>query len=322
MVMRVVLLALLALVVLAPAPALGADCGQMEARLKAATDSGGYGSVARELPLLLSPQWLKETGMKGEDAVRCATAITGETVLVINSALSAGIPRDIIKKGLDDPFEYESVLKEVPEKPATYFETVNRTRLEFLLAGGLGLDNPTVGVTTSGEDVSLSGGGGAGALLTIGRGIRENWDIDITLGYQMSLLTPEPEGADGGFTRSMALLTMKYRSRVADRAWVKYGFGAGYYMPGKYELDDPSQPLEVEYKAAPGVHLSVEYETVLGKESTTMSFVFGLKYYWVVYEAESAKILGMDVLPSRLPRELRDLDGSGVDVIIGLAAYY
>ncbi len=299
-----------------------ADCSGMQARLNLAKDSSGYGSFARELPMILSPKWQSQSGLTGADAVRCAVKITGETVLVINSALSAGIPRDVIKKGLDNPFNYSVLLREPSAVPTDYFNTLNRTRFELLLAGGLGLSEPIIGTTSSGEDVTLSGGGGVGALLTVGRGIREMWDLDFTLGYQMSLLTPEPSGADGGFTRSMALLTMKHRARMDNRSWIKYGFGLGYYLPGDYEVDDPTLPLLIEYKAAPGAHLTLEYETALGDKSNIMTFVFGLKYTYVVYEAESANVIGLDRPLSMLSQELRDLDGSGVDLIIGITAYH
>ena len=202
--------------------------------------------------------------------------------------------------------------------------TANKLRLQFEGALGIGLDSSKVGVTSDGDDVKISGGGGAGFGVTMGYGLSRHFDIDCTLGVQASGLQPAVKNADGSFTRSFFLATAKYKVPIRENLQWKFGLGAGYYMAGELDIDiDPGVPgaghFIVDYKNAAGVHATGELEVAL---RSNLMLAVGLKYYMVTYKADKATLNGVSLPVSSLSDEYRDFNGDGVDVTVGLGILF
>lgn len=195
-------------------------------------------------------------------------------------------------------------------------------RLEADGAIGLGTQRFDLG-QVDGDDARISGGGGLGGAATFGFGFSREWDLDVTAGFQRSEMLPDPEGMDATFRRNFFLATLKYKIPVSAVSQFKFGLGGGIYEGGKLNVD-VSDPLlgparSVKYREAFGWHATGELETFL---APTLSVVIGAKYYSVEYEAKSARENGLSVSTATLPDGLRNFNGNGVDLTVGLAAYF
>jgi hypothetical protein len=205
-----------------------------------------------------------------------------------------------------------------------FLDTNNRFRFEPSFFIGIGTDSIDVGITTTGETVSISGGGGVGGAITLGYGFYTKLDIDLTFGYQHSGLSKDVENADGSFNRTLLLGTLKYKIPVFLNTGLKVGGGIGYYMPDKLDSDGSQVPGGtheiVKYDDAIGFHIAVEYEGFFS--SREWSWIIGVKYYYVTYDANSYTRDGISLPLDFLRDETRELDGSGFDFIISIAKYF
>lgn len=317
-----VLLVLLMLHGAAVAHASVSECEQVKRDITAATSSAGLTGSVSETLKVFSPENITRTGLSKVRLVECALAGGAEVFVVVNAALAAGIPPRIIKEALDRRLHgyTEPAATPVPVADTSTFATASRLRFQFTVFGGMGSDDPVVG-SSGGEDVTLSGGGGYGGSFTLGYGLSPHWDLDFTAGYQVSLLSPDLSDGTGGFERYITQLMVKYREYVNGRSWLKFGIGGGYYMPVIYRVKDGTSDAVIDYGAAPGAVVSLEYETAIGRDTSSATFTFGVRYYYVTYEADSAKLSGVPMSVDTLPGELKDLDGSGVDIMIGFSRY-
>ena len=296
-----------------------AVCGKFNDRLERAKRAGGYGAMVKEMSRLLRAKRLDEMGMVAEEGVRCSLIASEDASTVVDVSLAAGIDRDTIKRGIERHFRFRNL--EVPE--TGIFETAGRTRFEINVFGGFSVENTVVGSTVDNKDVRLDGGGGYGGGMTIGYGINPNLDLDLALGYHVTDLAPKTQDLEGSFERYSVLASLKYRLFMSSRSWIKLGAGAGYFVPVMYRLgSDLTGYTEIEYDNAPGAVASVEYETAIGQETVSSSFVLGLRYYYVVYDALKAIDLGVELPLTALPTDLLELDGSSVEITAGIATYF
>jgi len=200
-------------------------------------------------------------------------------------------------------------------------DTAGKLRIEPSLFIGGGSTNVDVGKTTSGDTVSISGGGGAGAGITLGYGIAPQLDIDFTLGFERSQLSPPVDNATGSFSRSFFLATLLYRIPVGERFDIKVGAGAGFYKPGELDIDAAGVTNGfhdvIKYKNASGAHALVDFEIFLAQD---ISVTFGLKYYAVTYKESSATRNGAPGFVSG--GKVENLDGSGFDLSASMAKYF
>jgi len=303
----------------------GVGCGEFEQRLKVANDSGGLGEMAREMSRLLAISRLAGIGMDHVEAVKCALNGSGEVYMVINTALAAGIDRDKVKKGIERSFNFDplrSMPEPEPEADLGLFMTGNRFRLEVNVFGGISIANTFVARSLDNKEIDLDGGGGYGGGLTLGYGISHRWDMDLALGYHVTDMDPVPAGSKGSFERYSALVSFKHRLYAKAKSWVKFGIGAGYFVPVRYKISSAAGFLEVEYDDAPGGMVSVEYEAAIGEDSERSTFVLGLRYYYVVYDAVMAFDAGGPIVLTSLPKEMVELDGSSAEITVGIATYF
>lgn len=104
-------------------------------------------------------------------------------------------------------------------------DTAHQYYLELTGAFGIGFDDVDVGVTTGGDTISISGGGGLGFAAGLGYGLSSQWDLDFHLGFQASVLRPSVSNADGSFTRSFLLATLKRKVPTSENGEFKFGLG-------------------------------------------------------------------------------------------------
>jgi hypothetical protein len=208
--------------------------------------------------------------------------------------------------------------------PGVPLNTAKKLRLQLEGYLGFGLDSTKVGVTSGGDDVKISGGGGFGGGATLGYGLSRSIDIDATLGAQVSGLTPAVENATGTFGRTFLLATVKYKLPIRENLQWKFGVGAGYYMGGKLDIDIDLGVLNgghtvVDYKNATGFHATGELEVALQRN---LVLAMGLKYYHVTYTADKASFNGISQPVSSLKSEFKDFNGDGVDITVGLGVLF
>jgi Outer membrane protein beta-barrel domain len=200
-------------------------------------------------------------------------------------------------------------------------DTGAKFRIEPSLFAGGGTTKVDIGETTAGDKVSISGGGGAGAGITLGYGIAPQIDIDFTLGYEKSQLTPAVENAKGSFSRTFYLATLLYRIPLGDRLDLKVGGGGGIYKPGNLDIDATGITNGfhdvIKYKNATGAHVVVDFEMFFANE---MSLAFGLKYYSVTYKESSATRNGSPGF--MFGSKVENFNGSGVDLSVSVAKYF
>lgn len=203
---------------------------------------------------------------------------------------------------------------------ATAADTAGKFRVGLAGAVGSGFSKPVVGTTTSGEKVTLSGGGGIGGEFNAGYGISRVLDAEASIGFQQSELSEDVSNASGTFKRSYLLATLKYKIPVSDSAQVRLGGGIGYYMSPIFDFDArraESTRTIIKYDNAIGFHLTGEFERMIN----TFSITIGGKYYNVSYNAKSVKIV-VPLPTSGLKDEFRNYDGSGFDVTFGVNKYF
>ncbi len=200
--------------------------------------------------------------------------------------------------------------------------TAGKTRLFLTGALGLGFDHADVGTTTSGEQVKISGGGGAGIGFGLGFGLSPDFDLDFDLDVQASVLSPAVANATGSFTRSSLLATIKRKIPTSESGQFKIGLGLGSYINGKLDIDaiDAGGFHDVvEYKNALGFHVTGEFERFIGR---TTSINLGAKMYFVKYEVKSWTHNGVESSVDSLPSDVKDLNGNGLDFMLGFNLYF
>ncbi len=209
-----------------------------------------------------------------------------------------------------------------PEK-GTMLDTTGRFRIEPGFLFGFGFDDVDVGETTDGDKVGLSGGGGAGLEINAGYGINKKLDVDLTFGWQESWLTPEVSNGDGSFERNLFLATLKYKIPISDTQQFKIGLGIGNYSSGEFDVDTSKVTggahTIVNYGDSMGFHISGEYEQFFSKD---WSWLLGMKYYNVTYDADSVTINGVTYSPNVLADKAKSYDGGGFDFKFSFTRYF
>ncbi len=198
--------------------------------------------------------------------------------------------------------------------------TKGQIRVEPALFIGFGLKSHKVGVTTTGDDITISGGGGFGYGLTIGYGLQDRIDIEGTIGLQNSSLNPKVSNASGEFSRKFLLITGKRKFPFGWQSLSAYkiGVGLGYYLPGSMELDFTQlgyNKESVDYKNGTGFHITFDYEALFNQKT---SWSLGLRYAHVSYKADSITI-GSYIFPAEfISDDYNPLNGGTIDMIFAL----
>lgn len=202
-------------------------------------------------------------------------------------------------------------------------DTSKRFRVGLSLFVGGGTDKIDVGETTTGETISISGGGGNGGAIILGYDLSSKLDIDLTAGTQQSLLSPPVVNAAGSFDRKLLLATLRYKIPFSHTGQFKVGGGIGYYSSGELDIDASQIPGGghniYKYDDATGFHITAEFESSF---SPNWSWMIGAKYCNVSYDVKSCTSNGVSIPVTFLTDEVRSVDGSGFDLIIAMARYF
>ena len=199
--------------------------------------------------------------------------------------------------------------------------TAGKFHLEPAVFLGFGTTSVELGKTAAGETVKISGGGGAGLGMTIGYGLSRSFDLEATVGHQVSRIIPESvTNASANFDRTFYLVTLKYRIPVQDRFYVKLGAGAGYYQPGKLDINTTQIPGGssdvVHYDDATGFHATAEWEIFF---QPNFSLTVGGKYYHVIYKETGGTRNGVPGYFN--DGNVKNFGGSGFDFSFAAAFY-
>ena len=215
----------------------------------------------------------------------------------------------------------------VKNEPALTGNENLKWHIEGVFLVGAGIEKHEVGRTTDNDEISISGGGGVGGQLIIGYRLSPTFDLNLGVAIQNSSLKPDVENADGKFFRTALLANIKYRIQISSSSLINVGGGFGYYFPGELDIDaseiSGGAHNIYEYDNSPGIHLLAEYEGFFRKD---FSWSIGLQYSIVSYDIKSAKsneiTVPLDQLPASVRDEVGELDGSGVDLRIGVNYYF
>jgi hypothetical protein len=220
-----------------------------------------------------------------------------------------------------------SVTEAAKAKP---FSTKDKMRIEASGVFGRGLDYEMIGYTYgTNEPIRLSAGGGAGPNLSVGFGKSKYLDIDVTAGLQTSANRLNVWNSETTFERKYLLGTFKLKFPMKTKEGqvkkqAKLGVGAGYYF-GATMLSTYESPhslaktyTEIKYKDTIGYHMTAEFEIIY---PSNWSFVVGLRAYYVMYEQESYSYNGPDPFPASTLENYEQMNGSGLDLKIGIGKY-
>lgn len=251
------------------------------------------------------------------------TVFAGIVALV--AALGSGtmaLAQDAQPQGIQAQEAQPEAAQAQPAQPPAMLDTAGKASFNIHGAFGVGFSSVDVGTTSSGEAVTISGGGGAGFGVGIGYGITRKFDVDLAFGGQVSTLTPAVSNAEGTFSRAYLLATLKRKFPTSDTGQFKAGLGVGAYFEGQLDVDTRDAGgyhTVVDYDPAIGFHLTGEFERFIRPNT---SITLGAKMYFVTYEARSYKRNGADMPVSDLISDVKELDGSGLDVSLALNIYF
>ncbi len=238
-------------------------------------------------------------------------------VLLVLATVSTARSQEVLPEQAPPPAQ----TPQTGAAPQELLNTAGKVRLSLHGVLGFGFDKVDVGTTISGDTVSISGGGGLGGGAGIAFGLSRSLDLDLDLGFQGGGMTPPVDNADGSFTRGYFLATLKYKKPTSGTGQFKFGAGLGAYFGGKLKFNrtDMNFNEEVDYDPAVGLHFTGEFERFI---SPNVSFNIGAKIYFVEYKAKSYTFNSVDVPVSALKDDVRNLNGSGMDLLIGINMYF
>ena len=218
-----------------------------------------------------------------------------------------------------------------------YFDISKKIRIEASIIFGSGSKDFYIFKTTTGdENLQLSPGGGLGCKLSLGYCLSSLFNINLELGVQNTssygTIRQKLINAHGSFSRTFLLGTLRYKIPITGKSSINIGGGAGYYM-GKLDID--ASKIEggghkiYEYKDTIGIHVISEYERFLSKFSflnARWSWCIGLKYYNIAYKLDSPTSnwvsIPTNLLPSDFKDEIKELNGSGTDVLFSIIMHF
>lgn len=300
------------------AHAQGGGCAELEQNIWRARQSGDYAQVVNEMSMAFSAAGLKTLVMTPDEAVSCAAAGTGDVLMVIDKALEAGFSEEDVKKGIARHLEFDPLKEVVPDDGAG----LGPARFELNFFGGVGVYDYKFNSTIDSRSVTIDSGGGMGGGMSLGYLFTPEWEMDLSAGYHVSSGDSDDSEAEGGFERYSALLMLKYRFSVSKDSWVKLGLGGGYFIPVFYKAEMPPETMEIDYASAPVGVASLEYEMLVGPRESHAAFVLGVRYCSATYDAEAYRVDGVDQPVDTLDTGLKELDGSGTELIVGIVSYF
>jgi hypothetical protein len=193
---------------------------------------------------------------------------------------------------------------------------------------GGGFEQLSTGIQTSdGTQVKISPGGGAGIGIQAGYlMLQSRLDISVAFSGQWSSLNPSISNGEGTFSRTLIEPAAKYVFFLRNRNKT-ISAGAGIVFSNGPETDIDAGKITngahniFEYENATGAVILAEYLARRKK----LGLSIGLKYYSITYDLKSISSNGINIplsyIPPELIEDIRVVDGSGIDITIGIGLY-
>lgn len=225
--------------------------------------------------------------------------------------------RELILEDSDsiDMSIFKGTLSELHEKNAPLIRPKNR--LGVNLNFGLGSNEIPFITTTTGDESSISFGGGLAYGIKFGHEFNRYFDLAFDLNHQTTKLNPKLSNATVLFDRSVFTVTPSFIIPIlqGDMMRIKVGGGIGYYWHPVLTIEsiDITDGFDDtwNYKSSFGYHFGASFELNFAYK---WSLSYGVKWYYVNYEFKSSE--------NQIPtiNELSEPNGSGIDLQFGL--YY
>ena len=183
---------------------------------------------------------------------------------------------------------------------------------------GFPTNNILVGITNIGTNITMTGGGGNGTAVSFYYGLDENLDLGLVLGTQSNGFTPTLINAAANFKRNFYVVSCKYSIASENNETYKLGFGLGQYSPGDLIMDLTAVGLglqAIQYGDSIGYNFTLDWEKGIYKN---ISWLTGVRYSSVSYKVRSLSVSGHPFPLGWLRSEFLNLDGSSIDIILGL----
>lgn len=215
----------------------------------------------------------------------------------------------------------------------------NQFKFEFGIGAGGGFNKKIIGKNPNNDKIlKTSFNGGIGIRLNVGYCFSPSWEMNLTYIYQSSPLVGQntdiftEDNVEGGFNRSIYLLTPKYNLPVSNSAQLKFGLGCGYYGSGEFVYEIKNNILLVlipiwqtekeyifKYNASFGFHTTAEFEYFF---TSYFAGCIGMKYYNTNYKLNSIKLDGSTIeISEEIRNYIGEMEGSGMDFIFSVLIY-
>lgn len=182
---------------------------------------------------------------------------------------------------------------------------------------GIGMDYRTLDFL--GSEVIYSSGGGMG--IEVGLIFPFNkLEAYTMLGYQQNLAMQYESSTYGGthetsftFNRKSVIGGANYKLFFSERRFrgFKIGGGFNFNFPGTYSITENNDRFgDIKYQQTLGYHVNVD----LVIELNEISLVPGLRYRHIEYPVKSYE----EGAAADLPKDLRNLNASGIDISISI----
>lgn len=195
--------------------------------------------------------------------------------------------------------------------------------------GGQGLDWHVVGETEEGDDISISAGGGIGFQLVTGTNFLRYFRVEGSFGYETGGFDTHLENGSGSFGRTHLGGSAYLRIPLHPNSTLNLGGGVANKGSPDLDLDFSSSRIPgaahnvYHYNTGQSTHWDIIYEYFPDRQ---MSLSVGLSYESVEYELDSVTSNGLNFQPEVLDDEVRNeyeiLDGSGVNLLLGIAYFF
>ena len=184
--------------------------------------------------------------------------------------------------------------------------------IEGTLPIGRGFQELVIFQTTTGEDATVSPGGGVGFQLGAAYYTAQKFQVALYLGAHISELSPTLDNAHATFRRFTLIPEVRYPLQVAPGHHITLGAGYGMYMGGRLYID-ASEVFGIEsisrYATAFGPHFQAEYQT---SSSERDAIGIGLRGYGLTYANPTTTLNGVEVPTSPEPV----LNGGGIELYL------
>ena len=182
---------------------------------------------------------------------------------------------------------------------------------------GAGFNPIPLVVLTTGEESTISFGGGFNFGLQYAHRINKKFELALDLNYQISSLAPAVSNASASFNRANIWATPSLIIPFKKNQMMNFKLGAGFnynFLPTfKFDFSELGGGKgSWKYKEAFGFHTQLLFEI---NYSNLYTLNLGIRYVNLTYEFKPDNMYNP-------PVELQKPDGSAIDLLMGMAFHF